>query len=119
MKKTLLGLAIMFLITSVIYCQDESETLPAQTMSGKVTAMDWVGSILVVGNTRFIVPRDVKIYKGNDTIDFTELNLSDDVKVSYYQDSSGELNAKTIVVGELPIQFYPPQSSATVYGAPE
>ncbi|MFH1641037.1 MAG: hypothetical protein ABIA66_03630 [Candidatus Omnitrophota bacterium] len=108
MKKILLGLAIMFLITSVIYCQNESETPTTQTMAGKVKAMDWVGSILVVGDTRFIVSRDVKIYKGADTIDFTELNLSDDVKVSYYQDSSGELNAKTIVVGEVPMRFYPP-----------
>ena len=105
MKKILLSFIVVLLITSVAYCQDKDEANPTKSMSGQITAVDWVGSTLVVGNTRFIVPFDTEIFEGDNTITFTEIKVGDNVEVLYYQDSSGTLSTKKITVnfkGEFP-----------------
>lgn len=98
MRRILLGLTVALLITSMAYCQNKDEANPTGSMSGQVTAVDWVGSTLVVDNTRFIVPFDTEIFEGENTITFTEIKVGDKVKISYYQDSSGTLNTKIITV---------------------
>lgn len=103
-KILLVSAAIFF--SGVCCCDDGTDAREIRTARGVVTSRDWVKSIIVVNYIRFFVPPDTKIYKGNSTIGFTGVNLSDSVIVKYYQDSSGAYNAVEITVeyyGDFPV----------------
>ena len=94
--------AIIFLVTVIgiyiaapCYCQDRE----IKSADGKIYSMDWAGSEIVVrwlelsdNSYRELilnVPDDAVIRKGTDTIESSELEISDDVTVKYYENPDG------------------------------
>lgn len=103
---TILFIAAMIFVSGLCYCDDGGTAREIRTARGIVTSRDWVKSIIVVNYIRFFVPSDAKVYKGNSTIGFTGINLSDPVVLKYYQDSSGGYRAVEITVeyyGDFPV----------------
>jgi len=87
------------------YCQSPGKTEQARSVSGTVVDTDWVGNKLVVraldnDDMTFVVSNDTKITKGAHDIDFSEIGLSDAVKVYYYANSFAGLKAAEITVEE-------------------
>jgi hypothetical protein len=84
---------------------EESEGQGVETAQGSVTAIDWVGSVITVEDTRFQVPSGIKVYKGDDQLGFSDVNKGDQVTVMYKKESPGILKAISITVeysGDLP-----------------
>ena len=90
------------------FCQEAHEQ-ELRTVVSIVDSIDWVGSIMIVNwqnaeedfaytSLTLQVPQDVVIYKGTDKIGFSEVNLGDEVTVTYYRDQSGQAVAKSISV---------------------
>ncbi len=105
LKILFIAIAVIF-ISGVCYCDNGTDTREIRTARGIVTSRDWIKSIIVVNYIRFFIPSDIKVYKGNSTIGFTGINLSDPVVVKYYQDSSGTYRAVEITVeyyGDFPV----------------
>ena len=94
------------------YCQDAHKDRTINTVRGKITAIDWVGSTIVIRwfngteeltgeKLAFLVPRETIISKHAYPIGLAELKISDHVSIKYYRDSpSGELKAVSIKVLE-------------------
>ena len=88
---------VLVIASMTILCYSEDNT-GAMTMQGKVTSMDWVGSVLVVSNTTFYVPSNVEVVKGSSKISFSEVNVADNVTVTYRKSKNGSLKVIKIVV---------------------
>jgi len=100
---------IMFMmagVTNHCYSEDSSEINETVTAGGTVTSVDWVGSVLAVNDVEFSVPSNVEVRKGNDKTGFADINVGDDVTVTYTKERDGSLKAVRIVVaysGEIPV----------------
>lgn len=110
MRNIRMIVAIMMLIaarTVTGYSQEESEVRDNEIFAGTVTSMDWVGSVLAVNDTAFSVSGDTKFFKGVEKIDFTDINVKDQVTVIYRKDpSSGAPQAIRVTVsysGDFPV----------------
>lgn len=80
------------------YSEDSLEAGRAMIMQGEVTAMDWVGSVLMVDEIEFSIPSDVKVVKGTDEVSFSDVELGDNVTVTYVREKDGSLRAVRIAV---------------------
>ena len=82
-------------IAAPCYCQD----LEIKSVDGQIYELDWAGSKIVVrwlelsdNSYRELilnVPDDAVIRKGADTIESSELEISDGVTVKYYENPDG------------------------------
>lgn len=108
LRAGIIGIGIMFMTAgAAIYCysEDSPETNITLTMQGKVTSIDWVGSLLVVDDIEFSIPANAEVRKGTDVIGFPDINVGDNVTVTYSNEKDGTLKASRIVVaysGEFP-----------------
>jgi hypothetical protein len=70
-----------------------------KTAEGRISDIDWAGSKIVVRwlsqddnvfhDIAITIPDEAKLMKGANEIDFSELEISDDVTVKYYEDLDG------------------------------
>lgn len=93
MKKIgVIGLAILLAAGLVVPCYPQDQTSQTNEMQGTIAELDWAGSKLVLrtfidnnfDEAVFIVPDDVKVYKGTGSWSFAELNVGDRIVVQYY-----------------------------------
>ena len=78
-----------------------------KTISGSVADIDWVKSIITVrysdplsGNTdeiNIIVPSGAEVTNGTESKDISDIEQSDPVTVTYYDDGLSGLKAKRVV----------------------
>ncbi|MFH1189896.1 MAG: hypothetical protein V1682_04330 [Candidatus Omnitrophota bacterium] len=89
------------------YSAEEAEGQDVSTMSGKVIAIDWVSSEIVVriqlpggihDELTFHVSRDTKITKGLHSLTFGELHEQDRVTIEYFNKRFKGLHAIHITV---------------------
>jgi len=109
MKKMTLILAIIYgiIFSAAAYAQDvEMQDMPiiddieiTDIIGGKVTAVDIANSILTVtddiGETYSILAtkEETSIWKGDDTIDITGIEIGDSVELEYYTNADAKLVA--------------------------
>ena len=92
-------LAILVILSAPCYSQDNSENRALSTVEGGVTSVDWVGAVISVNNNIMIsVPSNTVIYKGEDQISLSDVNMGDPVTVTYYDDPPGVHKAFRIIV---------------------
>ena len=72
------------------YCQNVEEMGRMEEIDGTVTSVDWVGSILVVNDVRLSVPDEAHLYKSNDTITLSDIEIGDQVVVKYIDKPTGD-----------------------------
>lgn len=100
-------LAFFIMAPSMVSSQQNASKL--QSVDGVVSAVDSVGSILVVlvGNeqVRFIVDKKAIIQRGTDTIFLDDINQSDSVTLRYYVSADGTPIATSIVDSNLSNDF--------------
>ncbi len=94
---------IFVLLLSIIWiipchCQDFEEGGRVETIDGVVTAVDWVGSILVVNDVYLSVPSEAKMYKSNDTIELSDIEIGDQVEATYHARPTGENTVVSVTV---------------------
>jgi hypothetical protein len=91
------------------YCQNSGNVKQVKVIEGAIVDADWVGQKIVVrwlqsqGQIKYdeitiFVPENTRITKGSDTISLSDLNISDQVSVEYYDSSPGPLKAVSINV---------------------
>jgi len=88
------------------YSEDVSNVNRTMTMQGNVTAVDWVGSTIVVNDMEFTVPSNVDVRKGIDKVSFQDIDVGDSVTVTYGNEEDGSFKVIRIIVaysGELPV----------------
>ena len=86
-------------MSSPCFCAGENTYKEIKTVDGKIDDIDWAGSKIVVkwldeytNNFRSVmidVPDNAIIRKGTEDIGLSELEVSDDVTVKYYEDIEG------------------------------
>lgn len=89
------------------YCQDASDKQDTGIIRGQIAYMDWVAGKIVIRTTdsdkpdeiTIVVPDDLQIAKGTETITPAELIVSDNVTVEYSNYFAG-LKATRISVTE-------------------
>jgi len=78
------------------HCQGEDfDDKDIKVVTGAICNLDWVGSKMAIDRIVelshdqmvFTVPRAAKIYKGIETISFSDLHMWDRVKIEYYNDA--------------------------------
>jgi len=99
MNKALAALAAAALIIASAADSTTAADREIRTAAGQLTGIDWAGSKIVVrwlsqdDNTfhdaAITVPDDAKIRKGAEEINFSELEISEDVTVKYYEEPDG------------------------------
>jgi hypothetical protein len=90
---------LLFIISATpCYCQDIEEKGRAEEIDGVVNAVDWVGSILVVNDVHLTVPSEAKMYKSNDEIELSDIEVGDQVEVTYRSKPTGENMVESITV---------------------
>ena len=93
-----LGLAVVV----SCYSQNAASERALSKVSGRVVAMDWVASKLVIDTggdeLTLVVPGGLEIIKGTEKIGFADLNFNDEVVVEYYNNSFAGLRAVKIIV---------------------
>lgn len=95
----LVVIAGVFFTPVSAHCEETAAEREIMVISGTVTAIDWVGSVLVLdGDERYIVPDGTKVFKSDDTIGFGGINIGDSVKIKYYEDPDGNNVVKNIEV---------------------
>ncbi|MDD5432379.1 MAG: hypothetical protein PHO70_05270 [Candidatus Omnitrophica bacterium] len=87
------------------FCQEKTEERERiiKTYSGQVTNVDWTGSLISVRSSdekTFQVPSDVKIREQTEYISLSDIEIDDNVEISYYENSSGEAVAVSIVLNK-------------------
>lgn len=110
------GIITIFLILGMFgispsYCDDQIDEDKVKTVSGAISAVNWVSSTISVrwlehsrtmtyDEISIFVPKKVKISRGSDTIMLSTLNIFDRVIVQYYDDpdNAGALTALSIRV---------------------
>lgn len=101
---TVISVLTIFLMITIFACADNE---PSQkTISGMINDIDWVKSMISVsyldpysGNSDeldIIVPSDAKIMNGTEEKSLSDLEQSDQVTVTYYDDGLSGLKAKRI-----------------------
>ncbi len=80
------------------HCEDQAQRV-VKTAEGQISDIDWAGSKLTVKwlsqddnvfhETTISVPDGAVMRKNGDSIDFSELEISDDVTVKYFEDFYG------------------------------
>lgn len=81
------------------HCQEEALKKTIKTVSGAVTDVDWVGSSFSIDNSFTIrVPKGTRVFQGTESLEFSDIEISDTVTVRYYTDDSGSLIAESIDV---------------------
>jgi len=98
--------AVMMVLAAQACFQDGPKVYAAESAEGTVSSVDWVGSVIVVDDVRYAVPQDAAIYKGEDAIGLSDINVGDRVTVSYYDDPAGVRKAALITVeysGDFPV----------------
>ncbi len=102
---TIVAAALIIALPS--YCEEAQEI---KTIDGNVVSADWENSSLTVkwfhslGELEYeeetlLVPQDVKIIKGEDTIGLMDIEVGDHVIVEYYEKLEMP-TAKSIIVKE-------------------
>lgn len=91
--------ACAVLFASAAYCEDAPASREIKTAEGSISDIDWAGSKLsirwlnqddnVFHDTVLSVPDEAKIRKGTEEINFSELEISDEVTAKYYEDFDG------------------------------
>ena len=106
-KTILIGAALLFVASLFISCHAMAQQVQPQpcdfkTASGRVVAIDWVGSTLIVDiggdEISLVVSRDTTFKKGIYQISFSEINQSDNVTVKYYDCGFAGLKATSVTV---------------------
>lgn len=95
---------LFFMVTVYVWAFDDDQS--QKTISGTVVDIDWVKSIITVnyfdpitGNADeidIIVPDEAKITNGTETKLLSDIEQSDPVTVTYYDDGVSGLKAKRI-----------------------
>ena len=95
---------LFFMVTVYAWAFDDGQS--QKTISGTVVDIDWVKSIITVnysdpitGNADeidIIVPDEAKIMNGTETKLLSDIEQSDPVTVTYYDDGVSGLKAKRI-----------------------
>jgi len=98
MVKTLIVFITLICLAVPVYCQDNAQVNDYQTADGTVTSFDWVGSFISINDTRFLVSSDVRVYKGDDSVGIEDINVGDQVTVTYHDNPPGIHKIVTIVV---------------------
>jgi hypothetical protein len=104
----ILGLTALFVFAGTCFSQNQtgSADLQVLTFEGQVVEVDWVAAKLAVRSEQnesiqektFIVPRDLLITKGVESVGLQDINVSDNVSVQYSADSDGSFKAISISV---------------------
>lgn len=91
-------------ITCYAQEKDQSKSCNFMKLQGKIVAIDWVGSFIVVRDIRstdqitFLVPRETKITKGSNTISLSDLHVQDQVTIEYCDAHFVGLKALSVTV---------------------
>ena len=95
----------IFMVVPLGWAADDGQS--KKTISGTIDDTDWAKSIITVrysdtfsGNADeidIIVPEGTKIMNGPESIDLADIEQSDPVTVTYYDDGVGGLKAKRIM----------------------
>jgi len=98
-------LFIGMIAASLAYCEEGPKDQKLNSMYGNVQSVDWVGAVLTVNDTQFIVPSNVQVVKGDDAIGFSDIKEGDTVTVKYYDQDDGPKAVKIIVEygGDFPV----------------
>lgn len=96
--RVLLFSLVLLSVPAFGHCEDQSQRV-VNTAEGQISDIDWAGSKMTVKwlsqddnvfhETTISVPDDAVMRKNGDSIDFSELEISDDVTVKYYEDFYG------------------------------
>ena len=112
MKKIFKTLAVIFAAVlvfsagSVCRCDDSPQDL--KSLSGKVTNVDWVGSLLTVDGgdeITFYVPSGMDIRCGTEMVSLTDLAQGDQVLVKYVDNPPGRPKAVSIAVNKPYLEY--------------
>ena len=105
MARTMSIFVLLSIVTVYAWAFDGEQG--QKTISGSVADIDWVKSIITVrysdslsGNTdeiNIIVPSGAEITNGTETKDISDIEQSDPVTVTYYDDGLSGLKAKRVV----------------------
>jgi hypothetical protein len=102
------AIIIFVLLSMVVVCGwaadvDQKE----KTISGRVADIDWVKSIITVhysdpvsaepDEINIAIPEEAEIMDGTSTISVSDINQSDQVTVTYYDDGVSGLKARKIL----------------------
>lgn len=101
-----MSIFVLFFMTTV-YVLAFNDDQSQKTISGSVVDIDWAKSIITVrysdflsGNTdeiNIIVPEETEITNGTETKIFSDIEQSDSVTVTYYDDGVSGLKAKKVI----------------------
>ena len=83
------------------YCADARQKDKYDTYEGRVSYLDWVTlkmRVNGVGVMEFYVPKEAKLSKLGKPIMFMDMNILDNVIITYYKDPSGRNVAIKIIV---------------------
>ncbi|MFA5144034.1 MAG: hypothetical protein WC522_07725 [Candidatus Omnitrophota bacterium] len=94
----LVSVLTVLILLCASYCQAESEDRALNSIEGAVSSTDWVGAVISVSGMRISVPSGAKISKGEDRVGLADINVGDQVTVTYYDNASGEHVAVRIVI---------------------
>lgn len=99
-------LVFVFGISLAVPCHCQEGT--TKTLDGTISSLDWARSEIVIKwlnasdnsyrETVLDVPGDAVMKKGADTIEFSELEISDSVTVKYHEDATGNATLVSLEV---------------------
>jgi hypothetical protein len=99
-KIIVFALLVLTFSASLVYCQEKTGTPQTITITGTVTKIDAVGSIIEVqtneGQMAFSVPDDAIITEGTKKIGLMEIEQTDSVTIQYYSPSPGKFVVSSI-----------------------
>lgn len=100
MKRILICvMSAAIVLMAVSYCPaQDAEGDRTGNMRGSVTSIDWVGSTMTVDDTKFSVSSDMEVYKGDDRVSFSDIEVGDQVVVRYRSGASGAPKAVSVTV---------------------
>jgi hypothetical protein len=94
--------AVLFIPCRVMAQEDPSKQCVYMAATGTVSAVDWVGNLLVVNtggdDLSLVVDRDTVFKKGSSNITFAEVNQVDSVTVKYTDCNFAGLKAVSVTV---------------------
>ena len=92
----------IFVLSNAMAQQAQPKSCDIRRADGNVSALDWVGSLLVVDTgvdeLSLVVSRETTFRKRERQIIFSEVNLSDAVIVEYYDCGFAGLKAISVTI---------------------
>ena len=103
-SRVIIGLWLILNVATPALCQVQkiAATVVVKSVFGGIKEVDKEGSSFILetdeGDIEIIVPKQAKIFRGADRVDFADIEKEDEATIKYYEEESGKIQVLSITL---------------------